>query len=262
MVSEVRRMSHLSRTWDKLGQRDRLWAILTWPDKQGHRWTVEEFLETGRAEANRVLQHVNRLTPACRGGRALDFGCGIGRITQALAAHFSEVIGVDVAPSMIEQATALNRIPDRCTFQVNRSVHLRCFATNSFDFVYSRLVLQHMPTEMAAGYLAEFVRVMTPGGLLVFQLPEDIAADTREMFLDAAVHGSAFKRAIPRPIVRLWRAVKYRWRVARHEQMEMYGMAKEVVLTLLRSHGGKVLEVRDDTAHGTEKAGFEYYVTK
>ena len=40
---------------------------------------------------------------------ALDFGCGAGRLSRALAAHFEHVVGVDVSASMIETARALNR---------------------------------------------------------------------------------------------------------------------------------------------------------
>ena len=41
-------------------------------------------------------------------GRALDFGCGAGRLTRALAARFESVVGVDVADAMLDKARALN----------------------------------------------------------------------------------------------------------------------------------------------------------
>jgi SAM-dependent methyltransferase len=42
------------------------------------------------------------------------------------------------------------------------------FADESFAFVYSNIVLQHVPRRLALGYLREFVRVLEPGGALVF----------------------------------------------------------------------------------------------
>ena len=44
-------------------------------------------------------------SPAARRS-ALDFGCGIGRLSQALAEHFDQVYGVDISPKMIELARA------------------------------------------------------------------------------------------------------------------------------------------------------------
>jgi hypothetical protein len=70
-------------TWDRLGGRDPLWAVLTWPDKQGNKWTIEEFLATGRVEVDRLVQYLERVAPACPRHSALDFGCGVGRVSRA-----------------------------------------------------------------------------------------------------------------------------------------------------------------------------------
>ena len=99
------------RTWDGLARRDPLWAILTSPDKRDGKWTLDEFLETGRAEVDRLIHYLDRVAPGCPQHRALDFGCGVGRVTQALAARFEQVVGVDVASPMIAQARELNRVP-------------------------------------------------------------------------------------------------------------------------------------------------------
>jgi SAM-dependent methyltransferase len=107
---------------------------------------------------------------APRPERALDFGCGAGRLTQALAARFARCDGVDIAPSMIEVARRYNRFPDRCHYHLNTSSDLRDFADASFSFVYTVLVLQHMRPDYAKAYLREFLRVLAPGGLLVFQI--------------------------------------------------------------------------------------------
>src|SRR5262245_30777782 len=120
-------------TWDGLGRRDPMWAVLTWPDKEGNKWTVDEFLATGRTEVDRLIGHLDRVAPGCPRRRALDFGCGLGRVSQALAARFDHVVGVDVARSMVEQARVINRTPDRCSFELNRSRRLREFRSDSFD---------------------------------------------------------------------------------------------------------------------------------
>ena len=44
----------LERTWDEMASRDPLWAVLTWPEKHGGKWNVDEFFATGRAEASEL----------------------------------------------------------------------------------------------------------------------------------------------------------------------------------------------------------------
>ena len=51
--------------------------------------------------------------------------------------------------------------------------------------------------------------MLAPGGVLVFQLPERVHDNPRERFLSAPVESGAFKRGLPRQVVRAWRAVKY-----------------------------------------------------
>jgi ubiquinone/menaquinone biosynthesis C-methylase UbiE len=251
------------QTWDGLGRRDPLWAVLTWPDKQGNKWTIEEFLATGRAEVDRLVQYLERVAPTCPRRNALDFGCGVGRVSQALATRFDRVVGLDVAPSMIAQARAVNGVPDRCSFELNRSRRLRRFSNDSFDLVYSRMVLQHMAPSLARGYLRELVRVLAPGGALVFQLPERMSADSMQLFLNAPVEGNALKRRLPRPFVRAWRAAKYGViAMRRARDMEMHGIDKDAVVALLESTGARILDIHDDHAHGTSAPGFEYCVTK
>jgi len=105
----------------------------------------------------------------------LDFGCGVGRLTRSLAAHFGRCVGVDISAPMLAQAEELNRECDRCRFVLNATEDLRVFESASFDLVYTRYVLQHLPTRaMVRSYLSEFMRVLRPGGLLVFQLPNRI----------------------------------------------------------------------------------------
>ena len=103
------------------------------------------------------------------GGRVLDFGCGLGRLTNALGRRFDTAVGVDISPTMVDRAQA--QAPAGVSFVVNRSDDLSQFDDSSFDFVYSNIVLQHVSNELQRAYLAEFCRVLTPGGLAVIQLP-------------------------------------------------------------------------------------------
>ncbi len=169
----MRDLHGLQRSWDEAGLADPLWAILTAPGKQGGAWDVDEFFSSGRAEIAAVLEYLSSLGLPISHRRALDFGCGVGRLTQALAEHFDEVDGVDIAPSMVEQARELNRHADRCHYHINAAPDLHLFPDGRFDLVYSNLVLQHVGPELACAYIREFVRVLAPGGVALFQLPSE-----------------------------------------------------------------------------------------
>jgi SAM-dependent methyltransferase len=165
----------LRRRWDTFGRRDPLGAILD-PLQGGEERDLDAFFAWGEREIAAVLDDgAGRGLPRSRRS-ALDFGCGAGRLTQAMAARFDRAVGVDISPVMTGLAVELNRHGDRCTYVVNETDTLP-FADGGFDFAYSSLVLQHMDPPLACGYVAELVRVLAPGGLLVFQLPSE--RDTR-----------------------------------------------------------------------------------
>lgn len=164
-------INELQARWDEAGRIDPLYVILADYSKKGGGWDVGDFFASGRALIANALEGAGRLPFDLRWGRALDFGCGVGRLTQALAEHFGRVDGVDIAPSMVEQAGAFNRHGERCRYHLNKAPDLSLFANDTFDLVYSDLVLQHMTPELSSGYITEFVRVLAPEGLVMFQVP-------------------------------------------------------------------------------------------
>src|SRR5262245_54675749 len=103
-------LRHLRRRWEHIGREDPLWAILAREDKQGNKWELDldGFFKTGRDEVERLVFWLDRVVPGMPRGSALDFGCGIGRVTQALAGVFDQATGVDVAAPMIRLAERHN----------------------------------------------------------------------------------------------------------------------------------------------------------
>ena len=239
------------KSWDALGERGPLNAILTrGPGQPG--WNLDDFFATGEADARRFMTELDRIAPGVGRSRVLDFGCGVGRITRALAPHFDAVVGVDVATSMIQRARALNLECSRCSFVLNRAPHLRQFESASFDVVYSRLVLQHVRPALARRYIRELIRILAPGGVLMFQLPEFPSAE-----------GPAWKRRLPRSIVTAWRRAKYMVVGGRAAAcVEMFGIDREDVERIVSASAGRLLAVQPDRSHGGEGAGFEYWVTR
>ena len=167
-------LEKLKNTWEGLAGRDALSAILTDDSKTGGKWDVAEFMATGDAEIETVLSHLAGIgQPPDFSGTALDFGCGVGRLTQALARRFASCVGVDISQQMIHQAQALNQYP-HCSYVASSSARLP-FDDASFAFLYSNIVLQHVPRALAKNYLREFVRVLAPAGVLVFGVQDSFA---------------------------------------------------------------------------------------
>jgi 2-polyprenyl-3-methyl-5-hydroxy-6-metoxy-1,4-benzoquinol methylase len=167
------------RAWEDWGAVDPLYAILTDPKYRHGGGDRMEFLATGETFAASVVQQCEALGLARERARALDFGCGVGRVTAPLADVFDQVVGLDISESMVAAARRLHAARANCSFEVQRTSDLRGHDDGSFDLVLCVLVLQHMATRQGIlGYLAEFSRVLRPGGALVVQLPSSVPPPT------------------------------------------------------------------------------------
>jgi SAM-dependent methyltransferase len=143
--------------------------VLTDPGRRHGGWSVEEFLATGVGP----IQWVCGLLADAGlrlGDRVLDFGCGAGRLSNALAEHAAEIVGVDIASSMIAEAARINRRPDRVRFVHYDGTRLP-FEDGSFDSAVSLISIQHAPPDVQLACLVELLRVVRPGGALVLQIP-------------------------------------------------------------------------------------------
>lgn len=166
-----RPLERYAADWEANARADACFAILSDPAQGDGAWDTEAFLATGEEEIATFLAELDRrgIRP-WRTRRALDFGCGIGRLTAALGRRFDEAVGVDVAPTMVERATALHA-GTACSFVLNQRDDLAVFPTGTFDLAYSNIVLQHLAPGLQRAYVTELVRVLAPGGIAAFQLP-------------------------------------------------------------------------------------------
>jgi SAM-dependent methyltransferase len=103
--------------------------------------------------------------------RVLEIGCGIGRMTVPLARRFASVTGIDVSGEMVRRASEVLRPFPHAEARLGNGVDLSGLADGSFDFVFSYLVLQHIPdAAIVHRYLAEIGRVLAPSGWCHVQL--------------------------------------------------------------------------------------------
>ena len=139
------------------------------------------------ATATEVVNNLEfelRRAPAAeiRTWRALEIGCGPGRLMRPMARHFGQIHGVDISDEMIHKAREnLAEVPNAFVHLVDGE-HLSQFTDASFDFIYSYAVFQHVPSqEVVYGYLREIRRLLKPGGLARLQfngLPHGFDYDT------------------------------------------------------------------------------------
>jgi SAM-dependent methyltransferase len=151
--------------WDDSARRNAAWYVdtsLAYDDPD-----LEQFAAGGEQIVTRLFDEA----PVAPSGHALaiEIGSGLGRVCDALARRFDRVVGVDVSPEMVRQATELVTNP-AVSFRVGDGVGLDGIETGSADLVLSFTVFQHIPrARIVHGYLAEAARVLRPGGLLAFQ---------------------------------------------------------------------------------------------
>ena len=143
-----------------------MWYVCASPEKKGA-WDENIFYATGVDSVQLFLEHLPQ------GGTIVEVGCGLGRMSFALARYFNQVIGIDVSAEMIKRANQRKRRSacENVAFCVNdgRTIPL---ASGSIDACLSYLVLQHMPSRVLVyGYITEMGRVLRPGGCAVIQLP-------------------------------------------------------------------------------------------
>src|SRR5215211_6269214 len=149
--------------WEGFAQEDAQRYI---DPRLGPRATTDEFIEGGRAVVERALEFAGDLPGR---GRALEVGCGVGRDTAHLAEHFAQIDGVDVSETMVRLASERG-LPANVRLHVLSGRDLSAFGDDTFDYVFSHLVFQHISDDaVVENYLRETARVLTPGGIATLQ---------------------------------------------------------------------------------------------
>ena len=247
-------IKELQKNWDEFGKTDPLWSILASPDKKGNKWGIDEFFATGEREIDAAMGYIKSLGINVPQKKALDFGCGVGRLTQALAHYFDEVYGIDIAPSMVELAKKYNRYGDKCRYYLNETDDLKLFSDNSFDLIYTNITLQHMEPRYSKNYIKEFLRILAPQGVLIFQLTGEpiIINETGTINLKGLI-----LRIFPKSLLDVtYRKLKY----GNQPRMEGYWIKKQEVVEFLERNGARIIDIKQN--QGPIAVSCKYCVTK
>ena len=240
-------MTHRLRLqWETLGAIDPYWAVLTHPGKKGGRWDKDQFFATGATEMAEVEDKLARLGMTPRRSVALDYGCGVGRLSRALAARYEQVISVDISEAMLREARTANAAFPNIRFVRGSGLDVLSIAPASVDFIYSNLVLQHSPREVQRNLIREFCRVLAPGGVLVFQNPSRPNVNTTA----GKLHFLLGNR-----LLNIARRIVY----GKASIMELHSLPKREVLRLLTSAPVTVVEAERYDSAGPGFVSFRYF---
>lgn len=124
-----------------MAQMDMLFSILSEPESRFGKWDQDEFFSTGQTEISGVMQCAAVLGRPVGTELALDFGCGVGRLTRALAEFFQHTCGLDISKTMIDSAKEYNASSPGCDFLLYSGNDLSLFPDGKFDMIYTRYVL-------------------------------------------------------------------------------------------------------------------------
>jgi len=165
---------HAMDSWNELARKDAMWAVLSDDAKAGERWDPEAFFATGVNDVRGVMERLQSFGLKPARTRALDFGCGVGRLTRALAPHFDEVVGVDVSDVMLEKAKTLRPLPSNVVLRHNPTRELDCVARASVSFALSLIALQHVPEPAALSYIEGIGNALAVGGIAYLQISTNL----------------------------------------------------------------------------------------
>lgn len=238
----------LSTHWDKLASVNPMSSILVDNKKIHKDWLIDNFFSTGYSEMSDLVSTMSRNNISCKKHKAMDFGCGIGRLTQALAEEFDEVVGVDIAPTMIAIAKK-HCSKNNCSFRINLSNDLKIFDCNSFDFIYSNIVFQHIRPSYTLNFIKEMLRIVKDDGLIVFQIPDRLNNSVLEFF------NNWLSKSLLNKL--------YRFIMLRQDQpIEMYSIRKEKLEHQLTVLGGTIVYIEENRNAGPKWISYTYFVRK
>ena len=185
---QVRKMR---RDWERRARENSRHYVLTGQSQ----WSDEEFYQSGEVAMREDI--LNDLANICQGRDAkqmqvLEIGCGAGRVTRAFAQFFGAVWAVDISAEMVRQARKFVAAFPNAHVRQNNGRDLSVLApswlerrrgkkTPRFDFAFSSLVFQHIPSRaIIENYVREVHRLLRPGALFKFQVQGGAVAEQPE----------------------------------------------------------------------------------
>ena len=128
--------------------------------------SLQDFFASGESHVEHVCNVIRtRMRPGFQPTRALDYGCGVGRLLVPLARRSETVVGVDVSPGMLAEAKENCRKFSVPSTQLLHVDQLDSLKSQSFDLVHSFIVFQHIPVDRGEAILRKLITLLAEGGI-------------------------------------------------------------------------------------------------
>lgn len=229
-ATDLARMSeNVAREWRKFGETEPHWSVVTGNEfkPENIARNLEAFYALGRDDVAYVIAALKRNGVwKGDGTRAMDFGCGVGRLSLALASHVAHVTGIDISAAHLVHARqrAEQMGVRNVTFEPIDTID-GIDALPRFDLIISLIVLQHNPPPVMVVLLNELLSRLAAGGVAVIQMPTYIV-------------GQRFTVA--------------EYLSNQQPSMEMNAVPQRVIYEAIDRAGCKIIEVREDEYMGTD----------
>lgn len=149
--------------WREVGVKNPYWGVISEPQYDKDNLTpqaLDDFYLTGRNLIDELAKDLAWLTGKPPSGRALDFGCGVGRLAEAMTRYAQQVTGYDISPGMLELARKRG----------GRANYVGELPDGPFDWINSFIVFQHIPPERGLALMGQLLDRLAPGGVVTLHV--------------------------------------------------------------------------------------------
>lgn len=201
-------LKHIETIWTEYGATEPHWSVVSTSAFRAKviDQNMKAFHDSGRNEAINLRRLLNRtnIDPNPL-GVALEYGCGVGRVTRWLADLFPKVYGVDISVNHLKLAQAY--------FEQESVTNIETIPITSaqviddlpnYDFLYSKIVLQHNPPPVIYLILNRLCEKLNPGGAGVLQIPtyrQNYAFKASDYIASMNEISSMEMHALPQPVI-------------------------------------------------------------
>ena len=230
--------------WERFGQTDPYYGVCNLVQNRGSVLAADAsaaFWASGERQVAATASQIEEMSGRVFApGRVLDFGCGVGRLTIPLAQRATEVVAVDISPSMIKHARGHAAAVGLSNVHFALSDATLSQVEGSFDFVHSFIVFQHIPPSLGYNLFIRLLGKLAPEGFgaLHFTYGRRASAFRR------AVHAARRESSVVNMFVNLAQG-----RSARSPMMPMFEYDRRALVRLLED--ADCTEPREEfTDHG------------
>lgn len=163
--------SNTDKDWEQLGQTDPYYGVVTHDIFRCSNLTEENmgiFFRSGRDHVNAIIENVRtHIDSDFTIKKALDFGCGVGRLLIPLSDLAQVVTGIDVSESMLNEAKKNCEARSINNVILAKSNDTLSCLNGKYDFIYSFVVFQHIPVPRGEKIFKNLIDHLEDGGICV-----------------------------------------------------------------------------------------------